>query len=127
VSRRAGRRIASALAAAVLVLLAAACTDDEGGGDEGPDGAPTTTPSTATTVPTTATGISEEEALAIAVDHQQAEDPEFDVESTRPVVIREGDAYDVSFPPANLTGRGGEPHVVVDRTTGEVVDAYVTR
>ena len=34
---------------------------------------------------------------------------------------------DVSFVPIELTGHGGEPHVVIDRMTGEVVETYLTR
>lgn len=114
------RRARIVLAALLLTSGAGACS---GGGEvESPS---TITISDGAT--TTAAGITEAAAIEIAREQVEADDPEFDFEGTRPVVIPSGDTYDVAFPEEEPTGPGGEPHVVVDRSTGEVIETYLTR
>lgn len=111
------------IASLVSVMLAAvACS----GGEGDDDGLPSTTAGDATTS-TGVAGISEEEAIEIARAQVEADDPAFDFRLTRPVVVSSGDTFDVSFPETELEGRGGEPHVVVDQATGDVVDTFLTR
>jgi hypothetical protein len=118
--------VAAALLLAALALTGSACSDDDGADD--PDSTSSTARMSITITGVTAPeGITEEEAIDIARRHQEDEDPEFDFAATRPVVIDTGDEFDVGFPDAEPTGPGGEPHVVVDQTTGEVTDSYLTR
>lgn len=111
--------------AAVLVaaLVSGSCSDgDDAGGPAAP--VATTVPSTGT-VP--AAGITEEDAIAIAAEAWRTEDPGFEVADTRPSVRATAEAYDVAFVPVPVAGPGGEPHVVVDRSTGEVIERYRTK
>ncbi len=113
-------RRARMVLAAVLAIGACACS----GGGEVETPSTTVAPGGATT---TAAGITEEEAIEIAREQVEEDDPEFDFDGTRPVVIPSGDTYDVAFPEQESTGHGGEPHVVVDRSSGEVIETYLTR
>ena len=116
-----------ALTIVALVALLGSCSGDDAssttstastsGGD---------TPGSASTA-TTEPWISEDEAVAAARRALAAEDPDFDFDVTRVHVSRLGGSYDISFVPTELTGPGGEPHVVIDRATGEVLETYLTR
>lgn len=116
------------LAIAVCLLVGAsgavvACSDDEGGSHPTTIANDSTTSSTDTTVE----GISEEEAIEIATEAMQDDDPDFDVAATRPSVLRTAETYDVAFVPVPIEGPGGEPHIVVDRISGEVTEIYHTK
>lgn len=122
---RGSARLIAALVASTLAVVTVACS-----GDEPAENDPSTTSAPVDATPassTTQAGITEAEAIEIARRQQEQDDPDFDFESTRPVAIASDDTYDVSFPPAEPEGPGGEPHVVVDRTTGEVIETYLTR
>jgi Zn-dependent metalloprotease len=75
----------------------------------------------------TGSAVSETEAIEIARARVEDDDPSIDMAERRAVVIEDGDVYDVAFPRIAPPGPGGEPHVLVDRRTGEVVDTYRTR
>jgi hypothetical protein len=120
-SKRATRRIVGPLLAVLLALTTGACSSD----DEAGKAEPSTEPTAENT--DTVGGITEAEAIDIARQRAEDDDPGFDFDSSRPVVIPSGDTYDISFPAEDLLGPGGEPHVVVDRSTGEVVTTYRTR
>ncbi len=109
-----GRALVVVVVAAVT--LGAGCSGDD---DDGSRPAATTT--------SIAAGITPDEAIEIAQRAWEAEDPDFDLSATRPTVGEAGGTYDVGFVPVEITELGGEPHVVVDRVTGEVVETYRTR
>lgn len=106
-----------AVALAILLTLfaptTAACTDSE---DTGP---------TTTAVPQS--GIGEDEAIDIAKAAVAKDDPSFDLDQHRPIPHDLEDTWDVSFVPLEVTGNGGEPHAVIDRATGEVIEVYRTK
>lgn len=105
----------------------AACS---GGGGDGDGAAGTTTSAAAmdTTASTLAPagGITEDRAIEIAREAVAAEEPGFDFDATFPVVREHGETYEISFPNRSPGAVGGEPHVVVDRVSGEVVDDWWT-
>lgn len=126
-----GRRTRSSrhawmIIALVVSALLAACSGDGDG-----DGASTTSSSAGSAsgavTSTTEPGISEDEAVEAARRSLAESDPDFDFSVTRVHVAASDDTYDISFVPVDLTGPGGEPHVVIDRATGAVVETYLTR
>lgn len=126
--RRRARGFGLATVAVLVVLgtITAACS----GGDDRDEGAGTSPPaptSTGAAEPSTAPpGITPTEAIEIARAEWREIDPSFDVAATRPEVTPANGTYDVALVPLEIEGPGGEPHVVVDATTGEVLDAYQT-
>lgn len=109
--------------AVVASVLAGACSgDDDGTSATSASAAASTGPAT-----TAAAGITEAEAIDAARRAIAEDDPGFDFDATRPHVAETDDTFDVSFVPIDLTGPAGEPHVVVDRATGEVLELYKTR
>lgn len=110
--------------AVVASVLAGACS---GGGDD--DTSATSSSAVASTGPATTTpaGITEADAIDAARTAIADDDPGFDFDATRPHVAETDDTYDVSFVPIDLTGPAGEPHAVVDRATGEILELYKTR
>jgi hypothetical protein len=107
--------------AAVTAFAVGSCSDD--GDDTG--GRATSTAA----APATARddGISQEDAIAIAREAYGDEDPEFDFDDKFDFVSETAATYDISFPQRDPEGPGGEPHVVIDRATGEVAEIYFTR
>lgn len=97
---------------ATLALAAAACS---GGGSH-------STPPT-----TVGARVGEDRAITIARRAWAAVEPEFEFSTREPEVAVRGESYDVAFVDRELTGNQGEPHVIVDRTTGRVRDTYRTR
>ena len=124
--RHAGsRRVVAALVVAGAAAGACSGGDGDGGGKRS---ATSSDIAASTAAPTThKAGISEEEAIASARSAIAAEYPELDLDATRAHVSETAGAYDVSFVPVDLAGPSGEPHAVVDRQTGEVLDTYRTR
>ena len=116
-------RCRSMIGAVVMSVLAGACSGDDD------DTSATSSSAVASTGPATTTlaGITEAEAIDAARRAIADDDPGFDFDATRPHVAETDDTYDVSFVPIDLTGPGGEPHAVVDRATGEVLELYKTR
>jgi ABC-type glycerol-3-phosphate transport system substrate-binding protein len=108
---------------AVIVTTAAACSG--GGSASHTQSKPSTTSTVASTGKTS--GISEQRAAEIAIAAWAKEDPSFDASMVRPEADAIADTYDVALVPREITGPGGEPHVVVDRRTGDVVRTYQTR
>jgi hypothetical protein len=108
--------------AAVTALAVGACSDD-GDSDESPGATSTAGP------PVTAQddGISQDEAIAIAREAYRDEDPDFDFEDKFDFVSETATSYDISFPKREPEGPGGEPHVVIERATGDVTEIYFTR
>jgi ABC-type glycerol-3-phosphate transport system substrate-binding protein len=113
----------------VLVLVAmiafAACSGDDDSSGEPPS---TTSASQQTTTTTSAAtdDIGEEAAIEIATEAYSTEDPAFDFDATNVHVERVEATYDVSWVPREITGAGGEPHVVVDAESGAVIEIYQT-
>lgn len=119
-----GGRHTVALTIVALVALLVSCSGDDASSTAATTGG---SASSAASASTTEPGVSEEEAVAAARSALTDEDPDFDFDATRVHVSRiEGD-YDVSFVPVDLAGPGGEPHVVIDSATGEVLETYLTR
>ncbi len=109
-------RRAAVVVAAMLVSLgpvAGACTS---GDEAGP-----------TTTGAPQVGIDEGEAIEIARSAVAEDDPAFDPDQNRPIPHDLADTWDVSFVPLEVTGNGGEAHVVIDRETGDVLDLYRTK
>lgn len=107
-------RIALACALGAVLTVATAC-----GGDDG-------TPDRAST--STADGtVTETEAIAIAADEIRRTEPGFEIDATRPVVVKTPEGWDVGFPDTDPTVLNGEPHVVVDARSGAIVTTYRTR
>lgn len=100
----------------VAVLALAACS----GGDDD-------SVTKATTSATKTTGIPEAEAIELAQQAWLEEEPGFSFEDTRAHVAEIGATYDISWIPADNDGPGGEPHVVIDRVSGEALDVYRTK
>lgn len=109
----------------LLVGLAACSGDDDG------DSSATTTAAgaTSTTVAEAPAAVSEDDAIEIARDHVSEQDPDYELDAAFPVVRDHSDTYEISFP-RDAEGAvalvGGEPHVVVDKATGDVVDYWWT-
>lgn len=70
--------------------------------------------------------ISETKAIAIARAWVVGGDGTFDFAMRFDIVRDHGAAYEISFPRRAPNAFGGEPHVIVDKTTGEVVDSWYT-
>ncbi len=113
------------IVALAVAALVAACSGDDDGGASTTSSSAGSESSAATS--TTAAGISEKEAVEAARRALAESDPDFDFDATRVHVSETADTYDISFVPVDLTGPGGEPHVVIDRTTGDVIETYLTR
>lgn len=95
-----------------LALTAAACSGS---------GSRSTTPTT------NEARVSEDRAVTIARRAWAAVEPAFDFSTRDPEVAVRGSSYDVAFVDRDLAGNQGEPHVIIDRTTGRVRDTYRTR
>ena len=100
--------------ALVVVIALAACS-----------GGHTSNNTTSTTVATG--GITEARAIEIARAAWAKDHADFDFDSTRPEPDLVDGHFDVAFVPRVIKGPGGEPHVVVDRATGKVLDVYRTK
>ena len=126
VTKPSSHRLPARLVVAALIGAAplGACS---GGDDADTSATSVATAPSAASASTTAPGISEDEAIAAARSALAADDPGFDFDAARAHVRELAGTYDVSFVPIELTGPGGEPHVVIDRMTGEVVETYLTR
>lgn len=70
--------------------------------------------------------ISEARAIAIARAWVVEGDSTFDFATRFDIVRDHGDTYEISFPRRAPTAFGGEPHVIVDKTTGEIVNSWHT-
>ena len=74
-------------------------------------------------------GISEETAMEIALARVEQDDfMSLDFTQRNKEVVTEGDHWHISFPyKSELYMRGGEPHVLINRRTGEVSQVFYTR
>jgi hypothetical protein len=111
---------------AALFLLAAIALGGCSGDDEGGGGS---TPSSQVQTSTTSigVGISREQAVEIAMDAVREDEADFDFTATYTVVVDEGAAWHVAFPRRASGSVGGEPHVVIDKGSGDVLQSYRIR
>jgi hypothetical protein len=112
--------VKSRWAAGLLVTcVLAACSGDDDG-----DSATTSVSQPSTT--TAVAGITQEEATEIAMAAVREDEADFDFTATYTVVVDEGAAFHVAFPARDPDTLGGEPHVIVDKATGDVLESYRT-
>jgi hypothetical protein len=72
------------------------------------------------------TGITREQAITIATQ-AVVDDGVMSLDGRDTVVVEEADSWHIYFPYSSHELLGGEPHVLVDKTTGEVIDLYYTQ
>lgn len=116
-----GRRVAAGVAATALLLsVAGGCRGDDNSVTPSTTGA--TTGTTAQTSPT----LSQDKAIEIARAEVLAAFPDYDLTERRANVLVKGDNYEVSFPIVDRVVHAGEPHIVLNRRTGEIVERFMT-
>ena len=71
------------------------------------------------------TGISREQAITIATQ-EVVDDGVMSLDGRDTVVVEAATYWHISFPYSSPLTRGGEPHVWVDKTTGNVTNIYYT-
>ena len=71
-------------------------------------------------------GITSEEAITIATQ-AVGDDGVMSLDGRDTEVVEEADYWHIYFPYTDQWLRGGEPHVLVNKTTGEVIDIYYTQ
>jgi hypothetical protein len=71
------------------------------------------------------TGISREQAITIATQ-EVVDDGVMSLDGRDTVVVEEATYWHISFPYSSPLTRGGEPHVLVNKTTGNVTNIYYT-
>jgi hypothetical protein len=72
------------------------------------------------------TGITLEEAVEIAIQRVEA-DGVMSLDDRDTEHEEEADSWHIYFPYTSHELRGGEPHVWVDKSSGEVIDIYYTQ
>lgn len=72
------------------------------------------------------TGISREQAITIATQAVN-DDGVMSLDGRDTWVEEEEDYWHIYFPYTSLGLRGGEPHVLVDKSSGAVTDIYYTQ
>lgn len=72
------------------------------------------------------TGISREEAITIATQEVET-DGVMSLDGRDTEVVEEATYWHIYFPYTSHELLGGEPHVWVDKSTGEVIDIYYTQ
>jgi hypothetical protein len=72
------------------------------------------------------TGITLEEAIDIAIQRVQV-DGVMSLDGRDTESVEEATYWHIYFPFTDHYLRGGEPHVWVDKTTGDVIDIYYTQ
>lgn len=113
------RLVTAALMAAVLMAaLLVACTDDED---------PSAEPPSSTETQVTSESLSQDDAIEIARSELEGTFPEYDLSGREPNVLVKGENYEVSFPVLDEAVATGEPHIVINRQTGEIVERFLTR
>jgi len=70
-------------------------------------------------------GITSEEAITIATQEVEA-DGVMSLDGRDTEVVEEATYWHIYFPYTSPVMRGGEPHVWVDKTTGDVINLYYT-
>ena len=78
------------------------------------------------TRPSAQPDITPEEATAIARQRVQ-DDGVMSLDGRDTEVVEEADYWHIYFPYTSHEIRGGEPHVWVDKSSGEVIDIYYTQ
>jgi hypothetical protein len=71
------------------------------------------------------TGTSREQAITIATQAVEA-DGVMSLDGRDTVVVEAATYWHISFPYSSPLTRGGEPHVWVDKTSGNVTNIYYT-
>ena len=102
----------AAITVLAMAVYTAACSDNNGASRARPT---TTTTSAAAGV----SGISEQRAIEVALEAWGQQDSEFDSAAVRPEADPIAGTYDVALVPKDITGKGGEPHVVVEPRDGQ--------
>lgn len=74
----------------------------------------------------TPTGITREEAINIAIQKVEGEG-EMSLEGRDTEVVEEADCWHIYFPHTSHEIQGGEPHVLVDKGSGNVTRVYYTQ
>jgi hypothetical protein len=72
------------------------------------------------------TGISREQAITIATQAVEA-DGVMSLDGRDTVAVEETDSWHIYFPYTSHELLGGEPHVLVNKSTGAVIDLYYTQ
>lgn len=70
--------------------------------------------------------ISSDDAIAIAVTRVEA-DGAMTLEGRETVVQDEGSNWHILFPLSDPNVRGGEPHIVVSKEDGSIIDVFYTQ